>query len=287
MSGNVTPTPIVDKNGKQTTVHKKVGGDVSKSRVAGVGLPPAEKRFVIENPYGVPEGTLIEAVKIPDSDAQAIILNGARVGTVEKKEVNIGVGGKGKRYVSYYKKANRWFARTEGSETGVVGYKTDTFGDGETSRAGAVQRYVRGYFENEKTAKAIAEFFENGGEVFSKKGTSDTIIFRDREFKPIGQYAMGSTIGSGSDKPKNVLQVYTNKGQYNIELNGDDSKVVFIGGTHKERIPFPLDIVNGTIGNVREEDETFQYNVKVDQYDLYGNALRTVNQMFGNNPFRS
>jgi hypothetical protein len=33
MSNNVQPTPIVDKNGKQTTVHKKTGPDIKDSRV--------------------------------------------------------------------------------------------------------------------------------------------------------------------------------------------------------------------------------------------------------------
>lgn len=33
---NLQPTPIVDKNGKSTTVHKKTGPDMKNSRVAGV-----------------------------------------------------------------------------------------------------------------------------------------------------------------------------------------------------------------------------------------------------------
>ena len=36
---NLQPTPIVDKNGKQTTVHKKSGGTVANDRSATVALP--------------------------------------------------------------------------------------------------------------------------------------------------------------------------------------------------------------------------------------------------------
>ena len=41
MSGNLTPTPIVDKNGKQTTVHKKAPEIPGSARVAAAQTPAA------------------------------------------------------------------------------------------------------------------------------------------------------------------------------------------------------------------------------------------------------
>jgi hypothetical protein len=42
---NLTPTPVTDKNGKQTTVHKKTDTNTAKSRAAGVApKPPVPER---------------------------------------------------------------------------------------------------------------------------------------------------------------------------------------------------------------------------------------------------
>jgi hypothetical protein len=51
---NTQPTPITDKNGKQTTVHKKTGSDIKDSRVRGVAAPPKQASNYPRTGLGVP-----------------------------------------------------------------------------------------------------------------------------------------------------------------------------------------------------------------------------------------
>jgi len=68
---NTTPTPIVDKNGKQTTVHKKNDGAPANNRLNGVATVPT----VPTTPSNLLDGKLVLAFKtVAEHGASAILL---------------------------------------------------------------------------------------------------------------------------------------------------------------------------------------------------------------------
>jgi hypothetical protein len=278
MPGKLVPTPVTDKNGKQTTVHKKSGVSVGNNRVAAVGNPAKDKRIKIANPYGSEK---IEVGAIAGSDSQKIYLDGLAIGSVEKQEVNINVGGGKRNYVVKTNRTNRWFSTIHDADSDVVGEATQSFSNGDTTRISAVQSYVRGYYSNLAEKKIADEFAERGGEAFKGKYDS-TITFRDREFKVKGQYALGSSLGYGRHVPQNKLNVYSNLGSYVIVLDGENSTVSFTQDRGREpAIVFPLDAVNGIIEDPAYENDTFHTTLKTNESMLFSHAQGTLHQMFG------
>jgi hypothetical protein len=284
MSGNLVPTPIVDKNGVQTTRKKRADSAPTKNRVAGVGAPGNSKRIQIENPMR-DKDDVIEVGKVTDGEDQLIYFNGTPIGMVEKRDTDTSRGGS-KRYVTRNSVSSRWYALTRGNETDTVGERSDNMGKGDTTRIGAVQHYVRGYYRNMDKAQAIKDWEAKGVESFKGGGLSNRpLIFRDKEISTPGafvevtsSYPYGGDLGPG-ERPNNAVMVMTkNLGAYKIALDGDSSTVSFRQGINQPEVVFPLDHHNGVI---EEPDEPgFHSQVQRDQRELFEHAQAVLMRMF-------
>lgn len=280
---NKVATAIVDKNGVHTTRNKNVVADSVNTRLRGITKPPVPKRTLVENPWQIPADSVLEIAKITNEDKQAIYFNGERIGSLEKNEVVNNIGGGNKNYVLRQTRSSRWFATIHDNETDVAGNPTSLSG-GATTRLKAVQDYAVSYVDNAKIQKIRKDFFDKGGEEFTKSSFyANDVYFRGKELKLDGRHYITGSFGSDRNKPTNVLTCNFDNNKYDIILDGEDSRVEFhTGNKNNQPVAFPLDTVNGLIESVNEDNNTFHDNVMFDTPELYSHAQKNISKIFNN-----
>jgi len=186
MSNTTNPTPIVDKNGKHTTVHKKSGdATTGVSRVAALGAAAKpEKRTVVAEPtYGyypnLKKTDVVEvgARKSKDDNTQELFLNGVVIGRISSNDEtqHHKIAGSRLSRTGGVRKVWRAYGSAPriGNENGGRPLSSDDFSKGKAaydlanqmSRANETAREYRNYIDNGGVYIDKGEGYDSGWEV--------------------------------------------------------------------------------------------------------------------------
>jgi hypothetical protein len=274
---NLQPTPITDKNGKQTTVHKKTGStETGTSRVAGLTAPKkTEKRNAVkpgkyDYPDWVRENRTLELGTKQENGSQNIYLDGKVIGSVssdlEAQYSKIA----NSRLIRYTSEKQMWRVEQYGSEEKLPFMR----GQGSSSsRTRTVSDYADLIMRVHRNIAASKNFLDEGGVAFDR--TSD--------------YAFGAR-GYAIDLPKDWRpNFYRDNGYANvmssIELNVPGGKYVNIypndfgptsansGHTVTYRVSSEDGYRNAPIN---EDGELDLSDVDTSQYPEFFDNLRTL-----------
>jgi hypothetical protein len=182
---NTQPTPITDKNGKLTTVHKKTDtAGTSTTRVAGLGTTtkPTEKRTAFKPGNGsapdwVRGGHKVELGAKKEDGSQNIYLNDKVIGSVssamEMQSKNY-AGSRLRRDTGY---KNIWRTSFYGAEEKLP-HMRHLGGNG--SRTHAVNNHADRVLHYQESLAESKQFLENGGIAF---GNSKEFAFGSRGYE--------------------------------------------------------------------------------------------------------
>ena len=174
---NLQPTPITDKNGKATTVHKKVAdATTGSSRVAALGTTPKPVKLTpVKKPDGyypnVKDSDVVEVgPKKPDSynNEQDIYLNGKIIATLRSSEETQHSKLGNSRLIKYGADRKVW--RTSGRGPKLGNYDGFPISRSEFSRGRAVYETVDGYNRAEINVRREQAYIDNGGIYFEYTG---------------------------------------------------------------------------------------------------------------------
>jgi len=213
---NLTPTPITDKNGKQTTVHKKAEGATGTTRVAALGRTVEKRTPFKPGTYDSPKWKSTDAVELGAKDTngdQSIVFNGRVIGSVSSATETSTHKIAGTRLSRSGAKETTWRAGTHKAERGdMVG---DSSAYGYPTRTKVVTEYVNSFLDNKVKKAENKAFIDNGGISFVDSGTSqhkefsvngkvlelpEGFEYKNSSTYPIGQFELRTDISvtSGS-----------------------------------------------------------------------------------------
>lgn len=168
---NTVPTPITDKNGKLTTVHKKTDTtSASNARLAGLNgeTKPTEKRTVFKpgngaTPDWVRSGHKVELGAKQEDGRQNIYLDGKVIGNVSSSDEMQSVNIKGTRLRrdTGYKKT--WRTTGSNSEEKLPHMRSN---GGSSSRTNAVNTHADRIVRFKENIRESERFLENEGIAF-------------------------------------------------------------------------------------------------------------------------
>lgn len=264
--GNTVPTPITDKNGKQTTVHKKTAPGAATSRLSGVGAPKAAEFKNLR----VPPEYKIELKKSEKVDGETIIVNGVAIGSVSRRTV---IKRTSNSRTSGTRNVVEWRASVRDAESDIKGTEKSLTRPGAPRKEAEVENYVLSYIRNQEVEGIREEFFARGGTEF-KNSVLEGVTYKGNRIATGASYRLSTSFGGGGDRlPQNRFQVFTSAGQYEVLLDGEDSVVIFMDAGRPVFVP--IDEENGVI-----DEENLPSTIAQDQEDVLSNARRTIKQMF-------
>lgn len=170
---NLQPTPITDKNGKLTTVHKKVGEtDTSSARVAGLKPSRASaKRTAVKPPKfeaanWFRDGHALELGAKDKEGAQLVYLDGSPIGTVTSADESQYSPLAGTRLIQFTSEKKIWRVSLDGSEGEVPAYINSY--NGHDSRASAVSDHADKVLNMRWKLARSEEFLKQDGIAFDR-----------------------------------------------------------------------------------------------------------------------
>lgn len=281
---HLTPTPVVDKNGKQTTVHKKSGVAANTDRLAAVSGAPkssVEKRSVLKRPKRfvppeIHENDVVEVGSTLDDFGNAeLYLNGESIGRIAAVEEHGSSKIAGSRLVREGAMRKTW--RASGMMPAHEFATPQHISRHEDTKSGAAYSLAGAYVHALRAKEKHEAYVSNGGVSFFWKPRAESWSVNGTEIHAPEGLTLAIDIPHGDGMRTRAILFNGGKMRAEIEMNEQfgEGVNVFLPDGSMNSYSFERDLsLWGNSGNTYSDDGVTEFTKKVEDFMKSIAALR-------------